>query len=98
MSPWTTLTRVIAPQAVAGMFLPFGNLLVELLKGSALISLISLADLAFIAKLQLFATGQPALVYGTVLVIYALLALPIGRTTRWLHGRAVGRLHLGRTA
>lgn len=97
MSRGTTLRRVVLPQAAAAMLLPFGNLLVELLKGSALISLISIADLAFIAKLQLFQTGQPALVYGLVLILYAALALPISRTTRWLHGRAVGRLHLGRT-
>jgi polar amino acid transport system permease protein len=97
-SPWATLRRIVFPQALASMFLPFGNLLVELLKGSALVSLISLADVAFIAKLTLFATARPAEVYGIALVVYFLLAIPLTRSTRALHRRAVRRLHLGPSA
>src|SRR5690606_3067203 len=41
------LTQVILPQAVPVILPPFGNLMIEILKGTALVSLITLSDLAF---------------------------------------------------
>lgn len=41
------LRRVILPQAVPIILPPYGNLTIEVLKGTALVSLIALSDLAF---------------------------------------------------
>jgi polar amino acid transport system permease protein len=47
MTPTQIMHRIILPQAFLTMLPPFGNLLIELLKGTALVSLITLGDLMF---------------------------------------------------
>lgn len=42
-----TIWRIILPQAVPAMLPPTGNLLIELLKNTALVSLITITDLTF---------------------------------------------------
>lgn len=71
-----TLTRIILPQAVARMLPPFGNLLVELLKNSALVSMITLADLTFQANSILRGQypSQTILIFSGLLVIYYVLS------------------------
>ena len=44
------LRLVIIPQAIPVILPPFGNLVIEILKGTALVSLITLSDLAFEAQ------------------------------------------------
>src|SRR4051794_8613720 len=44
------LRRIILPQAFVAMIPPWGNLFIELLKSTALVSLITLTDLAFRAQ------------------------------------------------
>src|SRR5690606_21692695 len=50
MAPWTRMRRIILPQALLIMLPPWGNLLIELLKGTALVALIAVTDLMFEAK------------------------------------------------
>ncbi len=45
MSPAKRMWRVILPQALVIMLPPWGNLMIELLKGTALVALIAVADL-----------------------------------------------------
>lgn len=47
LSPSDRLRQVILPQAVPIILPPYGNLTIEVLKGTALVSLIALSDLAF---------------------------------------------------
>lgn len=47
LSTGDRLRRVILPQAVPIILPPYGNLTIEVLKGTALVSLITLSDLAF---------------------------------------------------
>ncbi len=47
MSPMLRLRRVILPQALVRILPPVGNLLIDLLKLSALVSLITLSDMTF---------------------------------------------------
>ncbi|MQU71790.1 ectoine/hydroxyectoine ABC transporter permease subunit EhuC [Sinorhizobium meliloti] len=74
MSSLTRMRRIILPQALAIMLPPWGNLLVELLKGTALVSLISVADLMFQAKQINASTYLSAQAFGTALVVYYILA------------------------
>ncbi|MEU9121762.1 ectoine/hydroxyectoine ABC transporter permease subunit EhuC [Streptomyces sp. NPDC048506] len=93
-SPWQRLRKVILPQAVPEMMPPFNNLLIELLKGTALASLLSIGELTFQAKLARLSTGQSAQVYGIILVLYFAVAFVVTRIMRLLERRAkasVGR-------
>ena len=71
---WKQIRRVIFPQALLIMLPPWGNLLIELLKGTALIALISVADLMFEAKQINATTFLSAQTFGTALIIYYLIA------------------------
>ena len=74
MSPARRMRRIILPQAIGIMLPPWGNLLIELLKGTALVSLISVADLMFQAKQINASTFLSAQSFGIALVIYYILA------------------------
>jgi polar amino acid transport system permease protein len=54
-----TLRHVVLPQAVITMLPSFGNQLVELLKATSLVSLITLTDLTFAGSRLITATGRP---------------------------------------
>jgi polar amino acid transport system permease protein len=95
MSPARRMRRIILPQAVQLMLPPWGNLLIELLKGTALVSLISVADLMFQAKQINASTFLSAQSFGIALVVYYVLARAILTPfMRWLErvmARRLGR-------
>lgn len=82
------LRRVILPQALPEMIPPFTNLLIELLKGTALVSAVSVADVSFAAQLARLATGESLQIYAIVLVVYFVLAFTITRVMRVVERRA----------
>lgn len=85
MSPAKRMRRIILPQAFISMLPPWGNLLIELLKGTALVSLISVADLMFEAKQINATTFLSAQAFGTALILYYLMArFLITPFMRWL--------------
>jgi polar amino acid transport system permease protein len=87
-----TLWRIILPQAALRMIPPFGNLFIELLKGTALVSLISLADLTFRGQTLRAATLRSGEIFALILVLYFLLAQVIARGMRFLESKlAAGR-------
>jgi polar amino acid transport system permease protein len=81
------MRHVVMPQAFLCMLPLWGNLLIELLKGTALVSLITVSDLAFRAYQLNQATFRTAEIFTMVLVIYGLLALVITAGTRGLERR-----------
>jgi polar amino acid transport system permease protein len=89
MSPLTAMRRVILPQAFVAMLPPFGNLLIEMLKSTSLLSLITIFDLAFAGNSLFQTTGRIVEVYGMVLVIYFVVAMVLTGGMRWLE-RKVG--------
>jgi polar amino acid transport system permease protein len=74
-TPSRTLWTVLIPQAVVEMMPPFGNLVVQNMKDSALVSLITLSDLTFQAQTLRNETLQTVPIYVITLVLYFLLAL-----------------------
>jgi polar amino acid transport system permease protein len=74
MSPMTRMRRIIFPQALQLMLPPWGNLLIELLKGTALVALISVTDLMFEAKQINGSTFLSIESFGTALVVYYAMA------------------------
>lgn len=86
------LWRVILPQAVALMLPPAGNLSIELLKSTALVSLITLGDLTFQAQLLRTSTLRSAEIFGLVLLLYFVVAQLLACFFRALERRtAAGR-------
>ncbi len=91
MTPAQRMRRIVLPQALLIMLPPWGNLLIELLKGTALVALISVADLMFQAKQINAANYLSAQAFGTALIIYYLLArFLITPAMRWAE-RVVAR-------
>lgn len=79
---------VIIPQAWPEMIPPFSNLAIQLLKGSALVSLIDIADLTY--RTDVLAASGSGLMFttGIILVIYFLLSYLIAVSMRFLERRA----------
>lgn len=95
MTPAKRMRRVILPQALVNMLPPWGNLMIELLKGTALVSLISVADLMFETKQINASTFLSAQAFGIALIIYYVLArYMVTPFMRWLErfmARKMGR-------
>lgn len=92
MTPNQIMARIILPQALLLMLPPFGNLFIELLKGTALVSLITLSDLMFQGTLMRTSTLRSFEVFSLVLILYFLLAYPITLAVRaWEKKLSQGR-------
>lgn len=95
MSPTQRMRRIILPQAVLIMLPPWGNLFIELLKGTALVALISVSDLMFEAKQINGYTFLSAEAFGTALILYYVMArFAVTPGMRWLErytARRMGR-------
>ncbi|HKI55607.1 MAG TPA: ectoine/hydroxyectoine ABC transporter permease subunit EhuC [Trueperaceae bacterium] len=70
-----TLWNVVLPQALVEMMPPFGNLAVQNLKDTALVSLITLSDLTFRAQNLRNLTLDTVPIYSLTLVLYFVMAL-----------------------
>ncbi|MDJ1133289.1 ectoine/hydroxyectoine ABC transporter permease subunit EhuC [Streptomyces iconiensis] len=87
-SPWQRLTKITLPQAWPEMIPPANNLLIELLKGTALVSVLGVGDITFGASLVRNALGDSAPVYTIILVMYFVLAFLLTRGMRALERQA----------
>ncbi len=81
------MRHVILPQAFVVMLPTFGNNAIELLKGTAIVSLISLADMTFQAQVVRSQTGSTAFPFLTILVLYFAMASVISFGVRGLEKR-----------
>ena len=93
-TPRKTLWRVALPQAIPEMMPPFGNLAIQNLKDTALVSLISLSDLAFRAEQLRNFTQDSTTIYSLALLMYFGLALVLTAMMKLLE-RFVGRWRAG---
>jgi len=90
------LRRIILPQAVLVMIPPWGNLFIELLKATALVSLITITDLAFKAQEMNQTTMKTIDIFTLVLLIYLAISLTITIAMRLLENAASRGLARGR--
>jgi polar amino acid transport system permease protein len=70
----TRMRRIVLPQAMINALPPATNLMIELLKGTSLVSLITLSDLTFRARQLDEATFKTAEIFALTLVIYFVMA------------------------
>jgi polar amino acid transport system permease protein len=82
------LRRIVLPQALVAMLPPAGNLLIELLKNTALVSLITLADLTFRAQILRAETLRTTEIFTLVLLMYFVAAQILGAGMRLAERRA----------
>ncbi|PZO81993.1 MAG: ectoine/hydroxyectoine ABC transporter permease subunit EhuC [Mesorhizobium amorphae] len=87
LSRFQAMRHVILPQAFLLMLPTFGNNAIELLKATAVVSLISLSDLTFQAQVVRAQTGNTLVPFTTILLIYFALALLISGGVRLLERR-----------
>ncbi|GGD17552.1 ectoine/hydroxyectoine ABC transporter permease subunit EhuC [Aureimonas glaciei] len=87
LSKMQALRHVILPQAVVVMLPTFGNNAIELLKATAIVSLISLSDMTFQAQVVRSQTGSTAFPFLTILVLYFAIASVISFGVRRLEKR-----------
>lgn len=84
---WQILLLVELPQALLAMTPTFVNQFIQLVKGTALVSLITLTDMTFRAKEISQIHYDPAKVYVGLLVAYFVLCYPATIAGRWLERR-----------
>ena len=87
LSRYQTLRHVILPQALILMLPTFCNNAIELLKATAIVSLISLSDMTFQAQVVRAQTGNTLIPFATILVLYFAMAMVISTAMRGLERR-----------
>jgi polar amino acid transport system permease protein len=90
LSAARALWGIVLPQALPVMLPPAGNLLIELLKSTALVSLITLGDLTFAAQALRADTLRTPEIFSLVLLLYFAVALVLSRGMRRLERRLSG--------
>ncbi|RWA88124.1 MAG: ectoine/hydroxyectoine ABC transporter permease subunit EhuC [Mesorhizobium sp.] len=97
LTRWQAMQWVILPQAVVVMLPSFGNLAIEIMKSTAVASLVTVSELTFQAQMVRSQTGGTAMPYVLILVTYLVIASVLMALVRWLERRfsrgiaAVGR-------
>ncbi|MGE8640832.1 MAG: ectoine/hydroxyectoine ABC transporter permease subunit EhuC [Achromobacter sp.] len=81
------LRRIVVPQAIPAMLPPAGNLLIELMKNTALVSLITITDLTFRGQLLRSETLRTTEIFALMLLMYFGVALLITAGVRLLERR-----------
>ncbi len=89
-TPRQTLWRITLPQALPEMMPAFGNLAIQNLKDTALVSLITIADLALVTERIRNLTQDSATVYTLALLMYFGMALVLAALMKLLAARVGG--------
>jgi polar amino acid transport system permease protein len=92
---WQRLRKVVFPQAWAEMIPPLTNLLIQLLKGTALASYILLQDLTFEVDQLRRTTGDTLFAFGVGLVMYFVIGYVLTLLMNVLEVRAKSKLGTG---
>jgi polar amino acid transport system permease protein len=78
------LRLVILPQATRMAIPPTVGFLVQLVKSTALASIVGYHELTKTAQILTNATFQPFVIFGAVALLYFLICYPLTRWSRWL--------------
>jgi len=87
LSTFNTYRDVILPQVIRRMLPPFVNQVISLFKDSALVSIISLGDLAFQARVVAADTFLTFEVWFTAAAIYLVIALTLSTVVNYMEKR-----------
>lgn len=87
LTRWQAMRWIIFPQAMILMLPSFGNLAIEIMKATAVTSLITVSELTFHAQTVRAQTGQTAIPFLMIFVTYLILASVLIGIVRWLERR-----------
>jgi polar amino acid transport system permease protein len=90
------LRRIILPQALVAMIPPWGNLFIDLLKTTALVSTITMSDLTFKARTLNDATLKTVQIFTLAFLMYLIVSLSITIGMRLLDRAAARGMARGR--
>jgi len=91
LTPWQRTTSIVLPQAAITIMPPYGNLLIEVLKASSLVSFIALSDIMFEASaMRATRVAESIDIFVPVLLLYFAISLCITGGIR-LAERRLGR-------
>lgn len=91
LSPQSTMSKIVLPQAVRIVIPAVGNYFIALFKDSALVSVISLTELMRAGQLLAASTFQHFEIYTIVAIIYLCISYPAS----WLVGWTENALRIG---
>ncbi|BAV44989.1 polar amino acid ABC transporter inner membrane subunit [Mesorhizobium loti] len=86
-SRFQTLRKVVLPQAARLMIRPLGVNTVALLKGSALVSTISVVELTYTAQRFIGSTYKPFEIFGVAALLYMVMVYAVARLVDLLDQR-----------
>lgn len=90
MSPWLRMRRILLPQAFVLMLPSFGNLQIELLKGTSLVYFITLMDLTYQGMvLRTFDSSKTTEIFSLMLVLYFILSYSLTMIIHLVERKAV---------
>ncbi|WP_214407481.1 ectoine/hydroxyectoine ABC transporter permease subunit EhuC [Pseudonocardia lacus] len=94
LSPWDRMRRVVLPQAVVEMLPSFTNLFIQLLKSTALLSLVVVDEIVRRGQLLVpnLGVGEKLTIYLVELLLYLGLAVLVTSGMRLLERRAAARV------
>lgn len=87
LSRLTILLRIELPQALVAMSPTFINLIIQLVKATSLVSLITLTDMTFRAKEISQVEYNPVPIYLSLLMAYFVVCYPVALLGRWVERR-----------
>lgn len=87
-----TMRKVILPQALIVALRPYGNEIILLIKGSAVVALITVSDLMGVTRLA-FSRSFDFQAYIWAAVIYLALVEALRHATEWIERRITRHLH-----
>lgn len=86
------LRLVILPQAARIAIPPTVGFLVQLVKSTALASIVGYHEITRTAQILTNATFRPFVIFGTVAILYFLICYPLTRFSRYLEKRLAGSM------
>ena len=87
MNPWQVFVRILFPQMLRHALPGLGNNWLVLLKSTAIVSMIGLSDMTWLADQAGRTTRQPFVFYLLVCALYLTMTTASSWLLRWLEGR-----------
>lgn len=87
MTFWPRLVYILLPQSVPTMLPPWTNIAAELVKGTSLVTLVSMSDFLFSTRKIAERTGEMMPLYLAAAVVYFVICFTISRAGAWLGHR-----------
>lgn len=87
LTSWQTMRHIVLPQAALAATPPLGNLMIELLKSTALVSMITVVDLTQMGMFLRTETHRSLAIFSMLLLIYFVLSQCIAAAVRLIESR-----------